>query len=79
MNFSGNQYKRIFTKELGPACDAFYDSLLEYEIKRGMTYTNITFEYGTCPVDPTAILISNFTPEGKTDYLPPYLPGKIKT
>jgi hypothetical protein len=75
--FQGNQYKRIFTKELGPLCDAIYGEALAYEIKRAMQFSNVTFEFGTCPIEPTAILLNNYTPEGNTDYLPPYLPGNF--
>lgn len=73
--FLGNQYKRIFTKELGPACTALFDSALEYEIKRGMAFINLTHPYGKCPIKATTISVKNYSPKGKTDYLPPYVPG----
>jgi hypothetical protein len=65
----------IFSKNFGPACDTIWDPLLEYEIRRAMKCTNMSFEYGACPIHPDTWTLNHYSPEGNTDYLPPYVPS----
>lgn len=75
MNLSGGQYKKIFGRTLGRACDLVYESHVEAEVKRFLAHTNLTISYGACPVEPQGINITNYYIDGAGDYLPPYVPG----
>ena len=73
--FSGNQYKMIVAKDLGPACSAMWDPFTEHDVRLALKLSNFSYPYGTCPMQPGTYSIRNYTPDGKTDYLPPYIPG----
>lgn len=75
-NLSGGQYKKLFGRNIGKICDMGRDPSLKDQIMKFKAETNVSWEYGTCPIYKQTICVNNWTPDDLGDYLPPYIPGK---
>jgi hypothetical protein len=78
LNFQGNQYKKMFEKDLGPFCDALYQEPYKAQYERFVSHTISKVPWKTCPYPAGPEEITNYMMDDVGDLLPPYIPGGEK-
>lgn len=79
LNLQGNQYKRMFEKDLGGYCEAMYKDAFEDLFNDIHKSIKKKVAWKTCPYPKGEVEIINLgVPPFNQDLLPPYLPGSEK-
>ena len=79
LNFQGGQYKQMFEKELGKACEWVYGSPFEQLFVDAHNCGDVKVPWNTCPYPKGPNTVHNYAIDDSfTSYLPPYMPGGEK-
>jgi hypothetical protein len=74
-NLQGGQYKLMFYRLLGKFCELIWEPHLKDASLKVLSYTNISVNYGDCPIKPGNYAFLDYAPDDIGEYLPPYIPG----
>lgn len=81
LNFQGNQYKKIFEKELENFCESLYktgNGSLQENFEDFHKHAQNTVPWNTCPYPKGPNELTNLLLEDKTNLMPQYVPGGEK-
>jgi hypothetical protein len=78
LNFQGNQYKKMFEKDLGLFCDALYQDFFKANYEGFVSRTISKVPWKTCPYPAGPDEVTNWLIDDVGDALPPYIPGGEK-
>lgn len=78
LNFQGNQYKVMFSKNLGKYCEVLYQEHLRTKYEEVQNYTKVKFPWKTCPWTKGRNGLNNYRLEDTEKMLPVYIPGNEK-
>ncbi|KAG5680644.1 hypothetical protein PVAND_010138 [Polypedilum vanderplanki] len=78
-NMNGGQYKLMFGRLLGSACDQLYEDSMRITLEEFFVTTNLTqWSWGMCPIEGTTGVVKNYAPTTIGDHIPAYVPGSEK-
>lgn len=78
LNLQGNQYKRMFEKDVGKYCEAMYKDQFEEVFNYVQGHFKKVISWKTCPYPKGVNEVINLNIDDQQHYLPPYIPGSEK-